>query len=271
MEDFDRLLKIYNKDIVVLSPEQVKEMKINFIFHSNRLEGSNLSLSQTDDVISNTKVKGDSSVVDILMALDHYKALNQAIDFGLKKYPLSKKMLLSLHHTLLKNSFNVDEFYDSWKLSGQELGKFKIKHNRILIIKDNKQQYYNTPSAEMSENLIEKSIDIYNNSEEHIVVKLAKLLQNIFNAHAFFDGNKRMTRLLIANQLYANGFDLMIAHENKNEYNAALVDGFLNKTEQPIQSVLLKYFKQYLAKEIEMNEQVKKATKSEGINFGLII
>ena len=142
--------------------------KQEFVYHSNRLEGSGLTLIQTIDVISEHKVKGEASVEETLMAIDHYRALNQALLFGGNKYPLTNSLLLQLHETLLKNTFSIDPFYNSWKSKGQELGGFKVADNKIKIGID----YFDTPSFKVVEKAIINIIHRHTESDEIFPVKL---------------------------------------------------------------------------------------------------
>jgi len=268
MKTFETLLKKYNQLGIIQPKEEFDKAKIEFVYHSNRLEGSNLTIIQTQDIVNTHKASGEISVVDSLMAIDNYRALNLALTFGASKYPLTEKILLNFHENLLKNSFELDPAYRSWKDKGQKLGVYKVKSNRILHIQNGVEVYYETPTPKESGEMVFKSLEAYNTSTVPFLEKLSKLVQNIYNAHAFFDGNKRMTRLLIANQLLANGFPLVVLHNDKNAYNEALIDGFVNQTYEPIMEVLVKAFNQYLSQKIENQKHTKKP-KSKG--FGLIL
>ena len=265
-KEFDELLKRYKTLNIEASKQEFDKLKINFIFHSNRLEGSNLTLAQTEELINHHTLKGEGSLEHMLMAIDNYKALNQALMFGANKYPLSERLILQLHKILLKNTFEIDPFYNSWKTDGQKLGEFKIKSNRIKITNFNEDVYYSTPEPSKSIELIRESIEIYNISKNHFIDKLSNLVQNIYNAHAFFDGNKRMTRLIIGNQLIANKLPLMVGHNHENKYNDALVEGFINGGSDNIKEVLNISFCQHLSKEIELTKKMKKPK-----GFGMIL
>ena len=269
MSEFDEIFKQYQALSIQSSKEEFEALKLKFVYFSNKLEGSNLTLAQTIDVIKHHTAKGETSIVDSIMAIDHYRALNDALLFGANKYPLSETMLLRLHETLLKNSFQIDPFYQSWAESGQQLGSYKVKSNRIKIMQNGVESYHETPSPEQSRELIVQSIDQYIKSDELFLVRLAKLIQNCFNAHAFFDGNKRMTRLIVAHELLANGYPLMLPHgDSYMDYNAALVEGMLEHTSNAIQRVLETGFNQQLTEEIEKS---KAARSSSGKGFGLIL
>ena len=267
-DEFDDLLKAYHRLNIIQSKDEFDKTKIEFVYHSNRLEGSNLTLFQTEYIINSHHIKGEASFLECLMAIDNYRALNLALTFGANKYPLTEKMLLNLHQTLLKNSFENDPAYASWKDKGQLLGEFKVGSNRIRRTEDGKDVYYPTPTVIESKKNILKSLELYNLSSEHFLEKLSKLVQNIYNAHAFFDGNKRMTRLVIANQLLANQLPLIVLHGHGNDYNEALFSGYVNKTNTPILMVLKLVVCQYLTQQIELAKQMNKS-KNKG--FGLII
>lgn len=266
--DFYKLVEKYQKLNIIPSKEAFDDLKIKFVFLSNKLEGSALTLIQTKEIIDSHKFVGEGSLIDGLMAIDHYRALNNALLFGSNKYPLSENIILNLHKTLLKNTFEIDPFYNNWISKGQKLGEYKIQSNRILFQNGNEKKYYQTPSPIESKRFILDSIDAYNNSTDEFLTKLSKLVQNVYNAHAFFDGNKRMTRLIIANQLFSNNLPLMLPHSIKSNYNNALMEGFLNNNHEPILKIIETSFCQQLQEQIELNSKLPK-TKRKG--FGLIL
>lgn len=267
MTEFEQLFEKYKALKLSPTKEEYEQLKLEYVYHSNRLEGSNLTLIQTVDVIKHHKAQGEVSLEDMMMAVDHYRALNAAISFGVNRYPLSERILLSLHDTLLKNSFQIDPAYKSWIDSGQELGQFKVKSNRIKTTIRGEEEYFLTPDPDQSREFINDSIVQYGRSTDPFLVKLSKLVQNVYNAHAFFDGNKRMTRLIIANQLTANGYPLLIPHGNQNEYNEALIRGFMDGTHEHILPVMERSFNQQLSVEIDKYNNAKKPNRG----FGLII
>lgn len=267
MSEFEQLLNQYKSLNIIPSKQDIEQVKVEYVYHSNRLEGSNLTLIQTVDVIKHHKAKGEVSLEDMMMAVDHYRSLNAAISFGANKYPLSEKILLSLHETLLKNTFQIDPAYTSWIENGQELGQFKVKSNRIKTTIRGHEELFITPEPNQSKEMIIGSLSNYQQSNEPFLVKLSKLVQNIYNAHAFFDGNKRMTRLIIANQLMVNSYPLLIPHAHQNDYNEALIRGFMSGTHTEILSVIERSFNQQLSAEIERYNNAKKPNRG----FGLIL
>ena len=266
MSDFEQLFNQYKSLNIIPSKQDIEQVKVEYVYHSNRLEGSNLTLTQTIDVIYHHKAKGEVSLEDMVMAIDHYRALNAAISYDVK-YPLSERILLSFHEILLKNTFQIDPTYKSWIENGQELGQFKVKSNRIKTTIRGSEELFVTPEPNQSKEMIIGSLSNYQQSNEPFLVKLSKLVQNIYNAHAFFDGNKRITRLIIANQLMVNSYPLLIPHAGQNDYNEALIRGFMSKTHTEILSVIERSFNQQLSAEIEKYKNAKKPNRE----FGLIL
>lgn len=267
MSEFEKIYAQYKSLKISISKESYEKIKMEFIYHSNRLEGSNLTLIQTIDVIHRHKAIGEVSVEDMMMAIDHYRAINEALSFGANKYPLTEKILLSLHETLLKNTFQIDPSYKSWIDSGQKLGQYKIKENRILTTINGKEEYFVTPPPIKCKEMVKEAIELYTKSKDPFLLKLSKLIQNIYNAHPFFDGNKRMTRLVIANQLIANDYPLLIPHKIQNEYNEALIKGYIENSNIFVLNVLERSFNQQISEEIEKYNQARKPNKG----FGLIL
>ena len=265
--ELDKLIEKYKSFNHIDSKETLDKQKIDFVYHSNRLEGSNLTLAQTEDVINYHKTNGEVKLEDMLMAIDHHKALNESIAFGANKYPLSNNLLLQIHTQLLKNTFEISSEYFSWKNKGQKLGELKVSPNRIKITENGKETYFQTPSPEESKNFISQAISFHNKSTESFLEKTTKLMQNIYNAHPFFDGNKRMTRLIFANRLIANELPLITPHKDKYVYNDALVQGLKKGSHQDLKNIIEIEIKNHLQKEIQQLENTKKPKKRKGLGF----
>lgn len=251
IKQFEQLVERYNSFDWVPPKQWYDQKKIEFVFHSNRLEGSSLTLIQTKDILESGSSNQGLSLVDGLMAVDHYKALNQALLFGGNKYPLTNKLLLEVHATLLKNTFEVDPFYISWKNKGQELGVFKASPNQILHQVGKNQELYPTCLPIECEARIAQALLNYEQSGLPFIEKLAELAQVIYSIHPFFDGNKRMVRLVIAKELVSEGLPLLLPHDHQNTFNEALVSGFIEKSYQPLLEVMLKAFVRQLTNEVD--------------------
>ena len=76
-EEFDDLLKTYCNLDINQSKMVFDQAKIDFVYYSNKLEGSAITLTQTKDVIYNHKSKGETSIIDSIMAIEQYKFYNK--------------------------------------------------------------------------------------------------------------------------------------------------------------------------------------------------
>ena len=180
-------------------------LKTNFIYNSNAIEGSTLTLKETDIILQyGVTVKGKS-----LKEHEEVKGQEYALNF-LKEViktneSLSLRLIREFHALVLNNDI-------------ENRGKFKESNNEILGA-----EFETTPYYLVEEKLTEL-IEKFNSSENNdLIMKAACFHADFEKIHPFIDGNGRTGRLLLNLELMKNGYPItVIRNEDRDEYYTAL-------------------------------------------------
>ena len=180
-------------------------LKTNFIYNSNAIEGSTLTLKETDIILQyGVTVKGKS-----LKEHEEVKGQEYALNF-LKEViktneSLSLRLIREFHALVLNDDI-------------ENRGKFKKSNNGILGA-----GFETTPYYFVEEKLTEL-IEKFNSSENNdLIMKVACFHADFEKIHPFIDGNGRTGRLLLNLELMKNGYSItVIRNEDRDEYYTAL-------------------------------------------------
>lgn len=184
------------------------EIRQNFIlqmtYHSDAIEGSRLTLKETELAMDGQKVKG-KEIFEILEAINHKNAMNYMFEVIKPGFKINLDYILKLHSTIIYN------FND--KLPG------KFRTGYVNLTNTEKK----LPSAQevplRMDNLI-KNINHYGNDP---IGKITKDHYQFEEIHPFFDGNGRVGRLITATQLLSQGFaPAVVRIEDRYNYYMAL-------------------------------------------------
>ena len=180
-------------------------LKTNFIYNSNAIEGSTLTLKETDIILQyGVTVKGKS-----LKEHEEVKGQEYALNFLKEVIKTNESLSLRLireFHALVLND-DIDN-----------RGKFKKSNNEILGA-----GFETTPYYLVEEKLIEL-IDEFNSNENYdLIMKVACFHADFEKIYPFIDGNGRTGRLLLNLELMKNGYPItVIRNEEREEYYTAL-------------------------------------------------
>ena len=181
-------------------------LKTNFIYNSNAIEGNTLTLKETDIILRyGVTVKGKS-----LKEHEEVKEQEYAINF-LKEViktneSLSLRLIREFHALVLNDDI-------------ENRGKFKKSNNEILGA-----GFETTPHYLVEEKLTELIVEKFNSSENNdLIMKVACFHADFEKIHPFIDGNGRTGRLLLNLELMKNGYPItVIRNEEREEYYTAL-------------------------------------------------
>jgi Fic family protein len=171
------------------------------VYNSNAIENSSLSLKDTEDIILRDQIKKDHDVREIFEA----KNLAEITKLLLRKsyQPLTIVFILELHKMLLTGISNhwAGRFRhgDEWVRVGGHLGA-----NPDFVV-----------------SLMYELVERYNSDEQsYFLDKIAYFHAEIENIHPFCDGNGRIGRVLINQQLMALGLPPIIiqSKSKRTEY-----------------------------------------------------
>lgn len=229
-------------------------LKTNFIYNSNAIEGNTLTLKETDIILQyGVTVKGKS-------LKEHEEVKGQEYAFNFLKEVIKTNESLSLR---LIRKFNALVLNDDI----ENRGKFKQSNNEILGARFETTPYY------LVEKKLTELIDKYNsNKVDGLVTKVSHFHVDFEKIHPFIDGNGRTGRLLLNLELMKNGYPItVIRNEEREEYYTALetaqakadyrlLTDFIEKSIENTFWIYYKYFDE--DKKMKFEEYLKK----NGIN-----
>jgi Fic family protein len=188
--------------------EDNKEIRGEFIlmmtYNSNAIEGSRMTVKETEEAIAGNAVKG-KELFEVLEAVNH----KNAMEFMLKEirpgFKIDEKYILRLHEIVMYNFNN--------RLPGEyRTGYVNLTNADVAL-----------PSAQdvpIKMSRLIKNINDYGNDP---LGKIAGDHYNFEIIHPFFDGNGRVGRLIMVTQLLSRGFaPAVIRIEDRYKYYMAL-------------------------------------------------
>ena len=178
------------------------DIKIEFLYHSNKLEGSTFSIQQLNFLLEENMVIGEHSINDVQETINSLALFDYVVDT--LKEPLTSRLLREYHAILKKNT--SDENYGF-------VGVYKKIPNQLRGVDVELAQPYEVP--ELIEKLLQKEIKS--------LTDMAEFHSQFEKIHLFQDGNGRIGRFMILRQCIENSIDLIaIDDEYNKEYREAL-------------------------------------------------
>ena len=202
-------MKINSKKMKYLSKitnSIYKEFKIDFLYHSNHLEGSTFSKDELEKLLTEKKVEGSHSLDDIIETKNSLEVFDQVINDSSE---LLDKFMLFNWHKLLKKGTVDDEIHNIgiWKKYENKLRGVDLKLALPVEV----------------DNLMFNLLADYNELETVTLKDIADFHYKFEKIHPFQDGNGRIGRFIILKQCLEWNIDL-IAIDDKydDEYRDAL-------------------------------------------------
>ena len=202
-------MKINSKKMKYLSKitnSIYEDLKIEFLYHSNHLEGSTFSKDELEKLLTEKKVEGSHSLDDIIETKNSLEVFDQVINDSGEK--LDKFMLFNWHKLLKKGTVD-DEIHNigMWKKYENKLRGVDLKLALPVEV----------------DNLMFNLLSDYNELETVTLKDIADFHYKFEKIHPFQDGNGRIGRFIILKQCLEWNIDL-IAIDDKydDEYRNAL-------------------------------------------------
>lgn len=191
-EKYQPLAKQYPNAVREITIAEIPEQ----VFNSNAIENSTLTLKDTEDILIRGQIQRDAEIREVYEA----KNLARAIEL-LAENPsqnLTVELILTLHKVLLTgiNDSFAGRFRsgDEWVRVGTHIGTNPAFVNDLMF----------------------KLVENYNQSERELIEKIAYFHNEFESIHPFCDGNGRIGRVLINQQLMNSGLPpIMIPAKNK--------------------------------------------------------
>jgi len=263
METLGKLLEQYKKIDYTLSIEEERALIYNYIYSTNKLEGNQLSLVQTTQLLSSDTLSGNGiRTTDILEQKGMHKALLRMLKAVREKEVLSIGLILEINWLVLGYLWKYDDAYLDAKSKGQKVGDFKISANKIEIRKAGEVIEVINPlsSPQSVEDDMKKLINTINASSKSSLEKAVFIAQEIWLHQPFVDGNKRTGRLLINFLLMQDGYPLFSFDTENNNYNSLLVTQYIEHKEKLVLDYIINKLKTQITLYLQTKKNIKKGT-----------
>lgn len=215
-----------------------ENIKTEYIYNSNAIEGNSLTLKETGIVLEyGITVKGKP-------LKDHIEAKNQAyaIDFLMEevknKKIITKRLIKEFHQIVIGDiDREIAGKFRTWGVGIKGSSTETVKFHHI-------------------EEDLDKLIDNYNRDEKDIIEKVAKFHADFEKIHPFGDGNGRTGRLLMNLELMKEGYPITIIRiEDRLEYYDSLEKAQTKNDYQDIINFVHENVKRSIIKTLELVEE----------------
>lgn len=176
------------------------KVQIELTYNSNHMEGSRLSHDQTRYIFETNTIgiqEDNVNVDDIIEAANHFKCIDQIIDFA--NYKLSESFIKQLH-LILKSG--TSDSRKAWFA----VGDYKRFENEVGGEPTTKPEKV----AEEMKKLLKK----YNGSEKKSLKEIIEFHYEFEKIHPFQDGNGRVGRLIMFKECLRNGVTPFIIQDD---------------------------------------------------------
>ena len=198
-----------------------QQLSVYWTYASNALEGSSLTIGETDFVLREGITIGGKPLRDYRDAEGHFlaiKLMRQLLNVPV----LTEEHLFSLHKLVVP-----DHEVDIYK----PRGAWKTEYNGTYVFDEaGKSTWISYPAPAEIPELMSRWLKFYNESgmpsDQDSAVRIYSGLHTLFVAiHPFFDGNGRMARLVANIPLLKAGFPpIAILPEKRHEYISILFE-----------------------------------------------
>lgn len=202
-------MKLNAKEIKKLSAIKnsfYDDLKIEFLYHSNLLEGSTFSKENIEKLLVDKKIEGEHYLDDIIETRNSLNVFDKVINDSDKE--LDKFMLFNWQRELKRDSVD-EEIHNT--------GCWKKYENRLRNV-DLKLAYPNEVDSLMFNLLMD-----WKETKNKTIEDIAKFHYQFEMIHPFQDGNGRIGRFIILKQCLETNIDLIaIDNEYSDEYKENL-------------------------------------------------
>ena len=180
-EEYRQIITTRKEALLEIALAEIPEM----VYNSNAIENSTLTLEDTEDILLRDQIRRDHDVREIYEVKNLAKITVYLLDNPTKK--ISVDLMLSLHKMLLTD-INDDfagrfRHHNEWVRVGAHLGA----------------------NPDFVPGLMRELVDKYNSKDaEYFLSKIAYFHAELESIHPFIDGNGRIGRVLINQQLQAH-------------------------------------------------------------------
>lgn len=182
--------------------------QVNFAYNSNKIEGSRLSESETEEIFETDSFipKSEESIKldDLIEMKNHFRLFDYMLDVVDEE--ITKEMIIEMNKILKRNT--SDEANPRYNVGG-----FKIVPNKIGLI-----NVINTSNPKDVENDIAKLLDNYKIIKNVTIEDIIDFHYNFEIIHPFGDGNGRVGRMLMFKECLKNNIMPFIVLDDDKSY-----------------------------------------------------
>lgn len=200
-ETYQRLVKQHPNAVREIMLSEVPEQ----VFNSNAIENSTLTLKDTEDILIRGQIQRDAEIREVYEAKNLARAIELLVDSP--EQNLTVELILALHKVLLTG------------ISDAIAGRFRAGDEWVRV------GTHIGANPDFVNDLITKLVQTYNQPDDReLIAKIAYFHNEFEYIHPFCDGNGRIGRVLLNQQLMnANLPPIMIPAKNKfQDYYPAL-------------------------------------------------
>lgn len=208
---YDKFLKIL-KETKGIHNSLNEVLKYDFIYHSNKIEGSTFTTEALQFLFEKNIVMGIHTLDDVQETVNSFYTFDMVLDTIDKK--LTLQMIKEWHASLMYRT----KLYDMGLA-----GVFKKYQNKILGAK------FDTANPWEVEDKLNQIVNEFYNLQEVSSYDLARFHLEFERIHPFQDGNGRIGRFIYLKQLLDNRLDLKYMNgESADDYKRALEESSVN-------------------------------------------
>lgn len=187
-------------EAATLSKDWVSKMQARALIleahHTTHIEGTHLSLDQSERLIAGEKMTGVDSE-DVKELLNYRKAFDFVADYVFSQGPITEALIREIHRRLVEDV----------RGNTAQPGQYRTIQNYVANSKT-KEVIYTPPAPYDVPVLMAELVDWLQNERTIPPVLVAGIAQfQLVHIHPFVDGNGRTSRLLSTLCLYRSGYD----------------------------------------------------------------
>lgn len=188
-------------------------------YHSNAIEGSRMSIQETELALQDKTVRGKEPF-EVFEAVNHRNALKIMLEEAGPGFRMTEDYILKIHSVVMYNFHN--------KLPG----KYRTGHVNLTNTEKT------LPSAQMVPLKMKKLVRDMQQKRPEIIQAFARDHYEFESIHPFFDGNGRVGRILMMTQFLSCGYPPpVIRIDDQYAYYTALTKGDMGDTRHLTQMI----------------------------------